>query len=94
MVQFDDIVNKTQKALHIGDVSESDFFIVSSNEGYSKAQQKDAMQVMECWDKVMTVKCKDGCMTMPYKHFEKITDLTGKNVYKATYFEDNRTHSR
>lgn len=81
-------------SLNITDVSESDYFIVSTLQGYSKAQQKDAMQVMECWGKVMTVKCKGGCFTKPYNHFEKITDLTGKNVYDAPYFEDNRSHSR
>ena len=52
------------------------------------------VEVMECWDKVMTVKCKGGCMTKEYDHFLKIEDINGfTEVYESNYFEDNRTSS-
>ena len=48
---------------------------------------------MECWDKVMTVKCKGGCMTKEYDHFEKVTDLSGfRSVHRYDgEMEDRRT---
>lgn len=72
-------------------IEKGDYFILSQKEGYTKSQRKDAMQVMEVWEKVMTVYCgNDHCMTKPYSHFEKVDNTTGKNVHNAPYFEDNR----
>ncbi len=72
------------------EVKEGDYFILAVEVGYSPSQAKKAMQVMECWNKVMTVKCEGGCMSKPYSDFNKITDLRGKKVFKSSYFEDNR----
>lgn len=86
-------MNELQKTpLQKTDVMPGDFFILSAEKGYSPSQQKKAMQVMECWDNAMTVKCKNGCMTKEYDHFEKITSLDGiDKIYTAKYFEDNRS---
>ena len=75
------------------DVKEGDYFMLSPKKGYSPSQCKSAMQVMECWDNVMTVKCKGGCMTLEYDHFEKIED-TSKFPVIHMYLggmEDRRT---
>lgn len=80
--------------LHKHSVMQGDFFILSSEKGYTPTQIKDVMQVMECWDNVMTVKCKGGCMTKEYDHFEKVTDLTGfqsVNRYEGE-MEDRRSY--
>lgn len=82
----------TKKSLTKNDVKSGDYFILSIEKGYGPEQTRKAMQVMECWPNVMTVKCNDGCMTKEYDHFEKVTDLTAyKEVYHASYFEDNRS---
>ena len=50
------------------------------------------MEVMECWDNVMSVKVERGCVTKPYDHFEIITDLSPfKIIHKSRYFEDHRS---
>lgn len=72
-------------------VKENDFFIMSEKKGYAPSQRKDAMQVMECNPSEMTVRCKGGCITKPYDHFELVTDLSPfKDVYTFDSFEDNR----
>lgn len=73
---------------------QGDFFILSSEKGYAPTQRKEAMQVMECWDNVMTVKCKGGCMTKEYDHFEKVTDLSGfKAIHRYEFdMEDRRSY--
>lgn len=74
------------------EVKEGDFFVLSEKKGYSRNMRNAAMQVMECYNLHMTVKCKNGCMTKPYDHFQKIDDtLSCAYVYYAPYFEDNRT---
>ena len=75
------------------DVKEGDYFMLSPKKGYSPFQCKSAMQVMECWDKVMTVKCNRGCMTKEYDHFEKVTDLSGfRSVHRYEgEMEDRRS---
>ena len=80
--------------LHKHSVMRGDFFILSSEKGYAPTQRKEAMQVMECWDNVMTVKCKGGCMTKEYDHFEKVTDLSGfRAVHRYDYeMEDRRSY--
>lgn len=85
--------SKTTQQCTSQSVMQGDFFILSSEKGYAPTQRKEAMQVMECWDKVMTVKCKGGCMTKGYDHFEKIIDLIDmREVHKWEYvFEDNRS---
>ncbi len=65
-------------------------FIAWPTGKYGTLTKEKAMQVMECWNKVMTVKCEGGCMSKPYSDFNKITDLRGKKVFKSSYFEDNR----
>ncbi len=73
------------------DVKQGDFFTLSKEKGYGLMQRKSAMQVMECWPSAMTVKCRDGCMTKGYDHFEKVDDIsTFESIYHAPYFEDNR----
>lgn len=57
-------------------VKEGDFVIHSSKKGYSPKQREEAMQVMETRSNTMTVKCKGGCMTKEYDHFEKVEDLS------------------
>lgn len=72
-------------------IKEGYFFNVEKSQQSEWGKYDSAMQVMECWEEVMTVKCKDGCLTKPYSFFEKINDLSGfKKVYTSTYFEDNR----
>jgi len=80
--------------LHKHSVIQGDFFILSPEKGYAQTQRKDAMQVMECWDNVMTVKCKSGCMTKEYDHFKKVSDLSGfKNIHRYNYeMEDRRSY--
>lgn len=77
---------------HKHSVMQGDFFILSQQKGYAPTQCKEAMQVMECWDKVMTVKCAGGCMTKEYDHFEKVTDFSGfKEIYRYEFeMEDRR----
>ena len=77
--------------LHKHSVMQGDFFILSSEKGYAPTQRKEAMQVMECWDKVMTVKCKGGCMTKEYDHFEKVTDLS---VFRSVHRYDGEMEDR
>jgi hypothetical protein len=67
------------------DVNENDYFILSYE------IRKEAYQVMECWDNLMTVKTKNGCMDKPYHEYEKLTDTTNYKLNKSDYFEDNRT---
>lgn len=85
--------NELKPLLDKHSVKQGDFFILSSQKGYAPCQQRDAMQVMECWDNVMTVKCKGGCMTKEYDHFEKVTDLSKfRKVYRYDgELEDNRS---
>ena len=67
--------------------------MLSRNKGYAQFQCNEAMQVMELWPNVMTVKCgKNGCMTLPYDHFEKVADVTKfKNVHRYDFeLEDRR----
>lgn len=79
------------ETLRPADVQESDFFTLSPAKGYAGKQLREAMQVMECWPSVMTVKCAGGCMDKRYDHFAKITDLSGMDeVHRSDYFEDNR----
>jgi hypothetical protein len=88
--------NRLQKrsameALRAVDVAEGDFFTLSPAKGYSGKQLREAMQVMECWPTVMTVKCAGGCMDKPYDHFVKVKDVSGMDsVHRSDYFEDNR----
>lgn len=83
--------NLINAILRPGNVHEGDFFILSSLKGYRGQQLKEAMQVMECWPAVMTVKCAGGCMDKPYDHFEKVEDLSGfAVVHRSEYFEDHR----
>ena len=79
---------------HKRSVMQGNFFILSSEKGYAPTQRKEAMQVMECWDNVMTVKCKNGCMTKEYDHFEKVTDLSGfRSVHRYDgEMEDRRSY--
>ena len=85
--------NEQNPKLHKHSVMQGDFFILSSKKGYAPTQRKEAMQVMECWDNVMTVKCKGGCMTKEYDHFEKVTDLSGfRSVHRYDgEMEDRRS---
>lgn len=72
-------------------VVSGDYFHLPMTKGYTKKASQVAMQVMECWESVMTVKCKNGCMTKNYSEFEKVTDISlYKEIYNAPYFEDNR----
>lgn len=72
------------------DVKQGDFFILSTEAGYSLSQQKEAHQVMECWDYMMTVSTAGGCITLPYSSFTKVDEKNYKTKYTAPYFEDNR----
>jgi len=75
------------------DVKQGDFFTLSKEKGYGLMQRKSAMQVMECYDNFMTVRCKYGCMTKRYDHFEKVDDISKfENICHASYFEDHRTY--
>lgn len=72
-------------------VKHGDYFRLPMSNGYNKSSHDTAMQVMECWSSVMTVKSDNGCLTMEYNQFEKIDDLSScTKVYKSDYFEDNR----
>lgn len=78
-------------SLKAKDVQEGDFFILNPSLGYRGLQLQDAMQVMECWPEVMTVKTDGGCMVKPYDHFVKVEDISDfKKIHKSPYFEDNR----
>jgi hypothetical protein len=74
-------------------VTKDDYFIYSSEEGYSPSQQKVAMQVIELYDMVMTVRCnKNGCITKPYEHFTKVEDISKfkkNNIVHSDYFKNN-----
>ena len=75
------------------DIKQGDFFTLSRDKGYAQFQCNEAMQVMELWPKVMTVKCgKNGCMTLPYDHFVKVEDITKfKKVHRYDFeLEDRR----
>ena len=72
-------------------VMRGDYFRLPMTKGYTKRASEIAMQVMECWGNVMTVKCKGGCMTKEYNEFEKVTDLSVcREIHNAPYYEDNR----
>lgn len=74
------------------EVKEGDFFILSPGKGYSPIQREEAMQVMETYDRVMTVRCQGGCTVIEYDHIEKIEDISScKKVHYSTYYEDHRT---
>lgn len=84
-------INTMKKDLEKDDVQPGQFFILSPNKGYMKSQTSTAMQVVECWDKEMTVKTKKGILTKPYEEFEEVKNLTKfKSIAYATYFEDHR----
>jgi len=88
--------SNTKQPCTIDSVMQDDLFILSSAKGFAPTQCKEAMQVMECRDKVMTVKCKGGCMTEPYDYFEKVTDLSKlRAVHKWKHgLEDRRSSHR
>jgi hypothetical protein len=75
----------------MNNISEGDFFILSPSKGYKGRQIREAMQVMELWPNLMTVKCEGGCMDKPYDYFEKVSDLSKMDkIHYSNYFEDNR----
>lgn len=52
------------------------------------------MQVVEVYDKLVTVKCsKNGCMTIAPEHLDKVDDINDLESvqYWDGGFEDNRT---
>lgn len=66
------------------------FFRFKESEGYSKQQCEDALGLMEVWNHALTLKAKDGCMTVEKGLVELVEDLsTMKNIYPYDYFENN-----
>lgn len=77
-----------KKTLKKEDVKQGDFFKLVETD---KPSNYIAMEVMECWPEVMTVKLsKDRCMTEKYSKFEKVNPDECRHIYKSHYFEDNR----
>ena len=68
------------------------FLKLNPKKGYSKKQCSEAMQLIEVWDDYLVVKCKDGCMSLPYDSLKIISpsDYSKfKTFYIAPYFENN-----
>ncbi len=68
------------------------FLKLNPKKGYSNKQSSEAIQVMEIWKEQLTVKCKDGCLSKPYEHFEIINpnDYSKFKIFHiASYFENN-----
>ena len=73
-------------------ITKDTFVRLLPSRGYSKKQCSEAMQVMELWKDYITVKCKDGCLSKPYEHFEIIPEsdyYKYKVFHIAQYFENH-----
>lgn len=77
--------------LDCNEIKEGDFFMLKHDKSIN-TKNIIAMQVMECWPDIMTVRSENGCMTRPYGDFMKIHGLLDgyKMVCESTYFEDHR----
>ena len=76
------------------EITKDSFFQMNPLKGYSRSQQREAMQICEITDAHITVRCEGGNMTLPYDHFQMI-EKHNLNQYSvitlSEYFEDNRT---